>query len=194
MQKNLKRRRWFSYLLYLTLACMLVLSMTYAKYRTTVTGTGTASVAKVALGGTIDLTKLTSVAPNETCKIEFQVTNQAENGTTISEVSQEYSITVKTTGNLPLKYTLIPKENTADKGDFVTVTTGTPQTVSDSASIVYQWTGGKFPHTDACTHEYELKISWPSDNGGGNAAYADEIDRITLTVDANQAIVQPTTR
>ncbi len=35
MQKNLKRRRWFSYLLYLTLACMLVLSMTYAKYRTT---------------------------------------------------------------------------------------------------------------------------------------------------------------
>lgn len=109
---------------------------------------------------------MTPVAPNETCNIEFQVTNQAENGTTISEVSQEYSITVKTTGNLPLKYTLIPKENTAGKGDFVTVSTGTPQSVSDSASTVYQWTGGKFPHTDACTHGYELEISWPSDNGG----------------------------
>ena len=47
--------------------------------------------------------------------------------------------------------------------------------------------GGFLPHTDETTHSYKLTVSWPS-NGKNEFVYADEIDLVTVTVDAKQTM------
>lgn len=179
MKDREKRRRILSYVLYLTLACVLVLGITYARYRSTVTGTGTASVARVALNSTADLSEdLKGMQPGESVKIDVAVSN-VEEGNLTSEVTQDYSITVETTGNLPLKFTLVKKNSTAE-GSYVKLDTPTVESNGNSTT----WPGGQMPHSVITTHDYVLTVQWPNDSKSDD--YADEIDYITLTVDAKQ--------
>ena len=47
--------------------------------------------------------------------------------------------------------------------------------------------GGFLPHTEETTHSYELTVSWPNDEKN-EFVYADEIDLVTVTVDAKQTM------
>lgn len=176
MKKHLTKRRIVLYMVYLALACTLVSGVTYARYRTEVTGTGTANIAAVAMNSNIDLTKeLQGLTPGGEKTIDFKVTNydSADSGK-VSEVSQEYSITINTTGNLPLEYVL-----SSTGGGAGTVVT---KPVGSSSSL--EWTGGELPHSAKTEHSYTLTVTWPEDKN--DSAYADEIDSVTLTVDAKQ--------
>lgn len=183
MSKHLTTGRIARYLICLALACVAVLGVTYARYYQEVQGQGSASVATVALGlgsgtGALDLTpQLQGMYPGDSCTVKFAVKN-AQDGA-VSEVALEYSIAIETTGNLPLTYTLVAKSGANDSKGYAT-------TPSESSSLT--WTGGELPYgpADAGTsHLYELTVAWPDDER--DEALADEIDLVTLTVDAQQA-------
>jgi hypothetical protein len=182
MKKHLTTGRIGLYLLYLTAVGTLVLGTVYARYRSDVTGTGTAEVAAAAMDVTgtgsssLDLTKvLSGMKPGTSKEVEFVVTN-AKDGA-VSEVAEEYQITVSTTGNLPLTYVLSAK-STGTKGTFAEVGV-------NPAPGRFQWTGGFLPDSAETVHTYQLTVTWPGEQKAGS--YTDEIDLVTLTVDAVQA-------
>ena len=180
MKKYLTKKRIICYLFCFILVCTAVLGITYARYRTEVAGAAAASTADVALNSSIDLSSaLKKMVPGEKREILFSVTNQKD--ASVSEVAQEYSVSVTSTGNLPLTYELAEKEAVSN-GTSVE----SPPSVQE---LSYVWTGGRLPHGAAAVHTYTLTVSWPAVQAAGS--YADEFDRITLTVDAKQ--VKPKT-
>ena len=96
MKKQLTFGRIVSYLLYLSLVCTLIFGVTYARYSTVVTGGASAQTAAVALGSSLDLTEdLKGMTPGDAKPIFFSVSNKKDS--TVSEVAQEYTITLLTT-------------------------------------------------------------------------------------------------
>lgn len=183
MKKHLTTWRVVCYLLYFLGVCTLVLGVTNARYSTVVSGTGTASVAAVELelDTKQDLSvNLVGMKPGDSREIPFTVKNSKDSK--VSEVTQEYSVIVETTGNLPLEYTLTVSSSD-NKAYYVAEG---PSVGNDSNHR--EWTGGKFLHSTDSTHNYTLKVKWPE--GEASEIYKKEIDLVTLTVDAKQ--VQPT--
>lgn len=173
MSKHLTAGRVARYLLFLVIACAVVLGVSFARYVTVVQGQGLGQVAGVALDvsgdGAVDVTsQLRGMKPGDTRTVGFTVTNEKDG--TVSEVAQEYSVSVETTGNLPLTYALTASGE-AGSGSFV-------------GGSGLSWAGGVLPYGSA-SHSYTLMVSWPEDAAG--SVFADEIDRVVLRVDAHQA-------
>lgn len=179
-KKYLTAGRVAFYLLLLTVACTLVLGVTYSRFSSQINGAATAETASVALDSRIDLSEtLKGMAPGEFREVALAVTNQKDSQ--ISEVAQNYTVTIKTTGNLPLTYTLTPM--TEEPGQQY----ATQQTQPEKGRTI--WSGGVLPYSETATeHTYTLRVEWPV--GQKNEALADEIDLVTLVVDAQQALSQ----
>lgn len=183
MKKQLTAGRVVRYLLYLCIASALVFGFTYARYILGIHGQGTASTAAVALNvtdgssNTLDLTtQLQGLQLGATKEIVFAVTNQK--GGIVSEVAQDYTVSVYTTGNLPLTYTLLAQDS--DAGTYV----ANPISSSDGSMV---WAGGRLPYAEkGVTHTYTLTAEWPSNQA--DESLTDEIDLVTLTVDTKQAL------
>lgn len=189
MRKHLTKGRVIIYLFCLTLACTLVFGVTYARFHSKITGMAAAQTAAVALGTTLDLSsRLQGLQPGDETEISFNISNfSKESGKQISEVGQEYTITIATTGNLPLEYAITQKtavttsqsaEEAADTGSYVTP-------APEKANV---WTGGLLPSGTETTHQYTLTVRWPQEQN--NYRYSEEIDLVTLTVDAVQTLPQ----
>lgn len=177
MEDKQKRRQMCRYLLCLGLVCALGLGLTYARYSSAITGTGKATVAKVTLDSKADLSNvLQGMTPGAECTVSLMVSNAKDSN--MSEITQEYSVIVKTTGNLPLEFTL---ENSGSAGEETYVN---PESATDENNS-RTWSGGRMPHSKKVTHNYTLKVRWPEEKK--DATYADEIDKVTLTIDAKQA-------
>lgn len=174
MSKHLTTGRVVRYLLLLTVACAVVLGVTFARYATVVQGQGSGDVAAVALGltgdSTADLTsQLQGMKPGDTREVKFAVTNT--DGETTSEVTQAYSVSIVTTDNLPLEFELAS----------TSVSEGTSAKVKSNLT----WSGGELPYGSGVTHSYTLAVTWPENASDSALAY--EIDRVVLKVDAQQA-------
>lgn len=185
-----KHSRLWVYLLYLGLVTSLILSVTLAKYASVAGGTGTATVA--AMAGEVEAAPiempLEGLTPGGAPKtLTFAVVNYS--GGAVSEVALDYDITVTTTGNLPLTFTLAAgtAENTVTLpvgGEILTA--GKTQTL----------TGGSFPLAADGTqgllkqsHPYTLTVTWPGEKS--EAGYAHEIDLVTVKVAARQRLENP---
>ena len=116
------------------------------------------------------------MTPGDSRNIDISVSNVKDGRT--SEVTQDYSIIINTTGNLPLVYELAQKNSTG-AGTYVTTST-IPKSDGNSRA----WSGGQMPHSENTVHEYTLTVKWPTNST--DASYADEIDKVTLTVDSKQ--------
>lgn len=186
MKKNLTTRRAACYLFYLLCTCALVLGETSAQFSSQVSGTAAVAAASVELDSVLSLNdRLKDLTPGKETKITFQVTNQKNN--VVSEVAQEYSITLQTTGNLPLTYSLKKSSTENSLGTSVGMPTGGSDTGADTGKQIV-WDGGLLPYAaGGVTHTYELTVTWPVDKNAPQ--YADEVDAVSLIVDAQQ--VQP---
>ncbi len=175
-QRKTHNRLWV-FLLYLALVTSLILSVTLARYSSGAEGTGTATVAAMAGDASSTLRmSLDGMTPGgEDRTLEFQVVNFTADA--VSEVALDYRITVETTGNLPLVFTLA-----ADEGEN-RVAGGTILNGVKSETL----TGGAFPLREAGqTHTYTLTAGWPETvNDGG---YSREIDLVTVNVEARQRL------
>ncbi|MCH1942555.1 hypothetical protein [Holdemania massiliensis] len=185
MKKHLTKARIISYGCYFLLACTLVLGATYARFNREITGSAAGKTADVLMDVTVkDITdQLKGIASENPVEIEFSVVNfkKEEGIQKISEVAQDYTITVETTGNLPLNFALSTVGSTSTPNDYI-------KTFQVSQSNPTQWvgTGGQLPTGKAVTHMYQLSVSW---NGVDYEKYLDEIDRVLLIIEAKQ--VQP---
>lgn len=188
MKKHLSAVRIAAYLFCLSAAGALVVGTTYAFYSSSISGSAKAKTASFALDVTdskksqVDLTaELAGMSPSQDKEITFAVTNTKDG--TVSEVAQEYSITITTTGNLPLTYELHGADASAPEGSYVTAA----GPLSWSGNPI-SWSGGLLPlsSSGSVTHTYVLTVTWPSDST--DEKLSDEIDLVTMTVDAKQAL------
>lgn len=175
MKTKWKQHPWLLWATYICLILMLVTSVTLARYTTIVTGNGIATVAAVD----VNISEFTfgnvKLSPGATETLTFNVTNFT--GGEINDVNLDYTVTVSGTGNLPLTFALT---GTAS---------GTTGHIGSAATTVNGnvWSGGTFEHTYQTTHTYTLTVTWTQNAGDDAAAYADEIDAITVTVNAVQS-------
>lgn len=180
MKRHLTKSRIIGYLLLLTVMTLLVLSVTYSRYMTRIDGKGAATVAGWSSGSTINPVDIdvSGLTPGKTQTYTFQVTNTKDGQ--ISDVAQDYSVTIETTNNLPLEFELSAKVN-IQGGTYI------KDTALDLSSGKAKADGGSLPPANAVAHEYTLIVSWPGNKTA--AAYAGEIDLVTLTVIAEQVNV-----
>lgn len=180
MRKHLSAIRIAAYLFCLSAAGALVIGTSYAFYSNSVSGSANAITAAFALDVTdshqnqVDLTaELAGMRPSQEKEITFAVTNTKNS--TVSEVAQEYSISISTTGNLPLTYKLQGAGTSAPEGRYA---------AEDGA---LSWSGGLLPYSSSgVTHIYVLTVIWPLDYA--DESLSDEIDLVTMTIDAKQAL------
>ena len=166
MGKHLTKTGIAGYGLLLAAASISVWSFSYARFTAQENGMASATVAAWGSGSsTIDI-NVSGLRPGDKKTYIFEVTN-TENGVT-SEVGQDYSIIVETTGNLPLYV------NTGENGTL---------TFNGGMAAVR---GGRLPHSVSAIHTYTLAVSWPEDKAG--TEYTDEIDLVTLTVSSEQTV------
>lgn len=172
MKRQLTFGRIVSYLLYLTIVCTLIFGVTYARYSTEVTGSASARTAAVALDSSLDLTdKLEGMQPGENKEISFTVSNQKDEVT--SEVAQGYTITLLTTGNLPLTFEIVAVSSNNGQNYGLTQEEGK-----------YIWSGGILPAGIKTEHTYKLSVIWPENEN--DPKYMSEIDAVSLRIDAQQ--------
>ena len=121
--------RWIVFLLLLT---MLATGVSFAKYVTTVTGTGTVSVARPVVEFAEEvLTDILSMRPGDSAERAFSVTNRGQN-----QVKMAYRLSV---------------QNVPDILSAVILRDGAPVNLSDWIDIGYA--------TEE-VHQYSLRLTW----------------------------------
>lgn len=188
MKKHLTKKRLAAYIALLCLLSLIAVPVTYARYAARVNGKAVASAAVWGADSSkIDI-DVSNLSPGGTASYEFQVTNTKDGKT--SEVGQDYSITVETTGNLPLVFAI---SSDGDHGSGSFISTPVPAEGGGLAFTEGKSTaeGGFLPHSVETVHTYTLTVTWPS-GGKIESDYADEIDLVTVTVEAVQT--RPTSR
>ena len=112
---------------------------------------------------------LSQMVPGDQYKYDLVFCNYNEE--VVSEVQMEYAITLKTTGNLPLAYTISPLEDSQDL--FLQTSTN-----------IYYWYDGVMKASEKTIQKYTLTVSW--DKSKNNPYYADEIDLVEVSLTASQ--------
>ena len=181
-----KGRLWL-YLVYAIAVTAMAATVTLSRYTAAATGVGTAAAAQFVA----ELTPLTVSpeqlpdAPGKSAGISFSVTNEKEGS--VSEVAQTYTVTVRSSGNLPLTFTLAPSGSTpAGVGTQIaeTVLTAEPLSAQEGISAGTPAAQGSFPAGTGCVHAYTLTVAWPE--GKNSADYANEIDALQIEVRTEQ--------
>lgn len=166
------------YLFCLSFICTAVFGVTYARYTKSVNGSASADIAAVAMNGVITSGQNIDVGgmqPGDSRNVRFQVINFSDG--IVSETAQIYTVTVKTSGNLPFIFSLNAEGGTAAfAGNLKTDANGVWKTA----------TPGELPAAAETSHTYILTVSWPKEQKAPE--YADEIDVVTLIIDAEQAL------
>ncbi|MFR7591070.1 MAG: hypothetical protein ACLUVC_06455 [Longibaculum sp.] len=154
------------------LAILLTIGIaTYARYSSSVTGTGTANVALYTNDATFTIPEDSIPSqPGETSTIDFSVTNTKENKT--AEVAQTYQFYIETAGNLPFTFALSNDEGSSWKsanGNETTEFNPVPELGLNSEE-----------------HQWKLKMTW--DKSENSDKYVDELDYVKIKVKMQQKI------
>lgn len=180
-----RKVRWLAYAAFLT---ALATTVTYSRYMTTLSGSQTATVANISLSGqfseTITELSLVGLAPGDTKSYEFKVVNYVTEGdkVRVSDVSQNYSIILEFTDNLPVTYTLVAKNASSVQGNMAEPWT---ENSDQSKGQLITSKDGRLPHTVKTEHEYTLIVTWPSTENQPRYSY--EVDAVSLHVISQQA-------
>lgn len=164
----------------LVLITTYMLSGAYSKFYTSASGGDSARVArfspKFTSTGIIIENQLPGF-PNVTdnsYNIDFTVKNTSDDK--VSEVAMKYKIVLKTTGNLPLKFTLLDGEREL-KTWYCNGISGEQIYEYENISLVFGVGTIK-------TENYKLKIEWSSDRK--NAQFSGMTDAVYLGVEFRQ--------
>lgn len=158
----------------LTLITMYMLSGAYSKFYIAASGRDVARVAMFSPDFTFAKV-VENAEPGHTTEIDFSVQNFS--GEKISEIAMKYKIILKTTGNIPLKFTLY-KNDGSILTDFVCD--------GISGEQIYEYTDSSFVFnvTKKETDKYKLKLEWQSDKN--DARFSGMTDAVYLEVKFEQ--------
>ena len=160
----------------LVLITTYLLSGAYSKFYTSASGGDSARVAHFSPDFTsTKVIDFENATPGYTDEIDFTVQNYS--GEEIPEVAMKYKIVLKTTGNIPLKFTLLNGEGNQLE---------TWNCNGTSGEQIYGYTNDSlvFSVERKETRNYKLKIEWPSDRN--NAQFSGMTDAIYLAAEFEQ--------
>ena len=139
--------------------CLTSVGITSAKYISQSHGNDSASVAcfspSLISENNIDISDIKK--PGDSTEKTFKVQNFS--GDNVSEVTMTYTITLKTTGNLPLTFTLLDANGNSLKVWDCNGTNGQREYKYESLTVFRPGVAG--------THDYTIRAQWQS---GRNAA------------------------
>lgn len=164
----------------LTLISAYLLSGVYSKFYTSDFGSDSARVARFSPSFTSTSAEITVEnqlpglpdIPNNSYVIDFSVQNTSDENP--SEVAMKYKIVLKTTGNIPLKFTLL------DKSENTTFDTWDCDGINGKQEHGYTESSFVFGVGTQEKDEYKLKIEWPSDRN--DAQFSGMTDAVYLEV------------
>lgn len=162
-------------LLVATLATMCVIGGTLARYTTGAESSDSARVAVFGHSESIEVPQdwTSHLVPGATKVYDLTVTNNSNDK--ISEVAQCYNIALKTSGNLPLQFTLVSVEGDTIIGSFTESASATTCTfTSDSMSFGASVEG---------EHGYKLTATWPPEQNSLTLAGVPEFIQIDVNVE-----------
>lgn len=153
--------------------CLTSVGITSAKYISQSHGNDSASVAcfspSLISENNIDISDIKKPGDVSTEKT-FKVQNFS--GDSVSEVTIKYTISLKTTGNLPLRFTLLDTHGHSLKVWECNGTNGQREYKYESPTV--------FSPGVKETHGYRLKAEWPAGQNG--AQFAGMTDAVYLSV------------
>ena len=154
----------------LTLITTYLLSGAYSKFFSGASGGDGARVAHFSPKFTsTEIIDVENAKPGYTAEIDFTVQNTSDDK--VSEVAMKYKIVLKTTGNIPLTFTLKDSSNTPLKTWNCNGTSGEQIYKYTDSSLVFGVGTKK-------TVDYKLKIEWLSDKN--NARFSGMTDAVYL--------------
>ncbi len=172
MKKN--KNRILFYLSYAVLVTALVSTATLSRYLSNSTGSGDVEVAAIFIDGSYSesfVIGLENISANQATQLQFDIVNYDD--IRQSEVAQSYSISIKSTNNLPLKFSLL---NNGQSGQIESA-----EFIYDATSDSYKLTGGSMP-VSTTKHSYTLVVQFESKD----VKYNKEIDAIEIYIEAVQ--------
>ena len=165
----------------LTLITTYLLSGAYSKFYTSSSGGDSARVAHFSPKFTSAVITVENQLPgfpnipDNSYLIDFSVQNYT--GDKASEVAMKYKIVLKTTGNIPLTFTLLNGEGNPLEEPW--------DCNGKSGECVYEYDPSRvFGVGTKETAQYKLKIEWPSDSN--NAQFSGMTDAVYLSAEFEQ--------
>lgn len=163
-------------LLCLVLITTYLLSGAYSKFFSGASGGDSARVAHFSPNFTSAMVvDFKNATPGDATEINFTVQNFS--GEKIPEVAMKYKILLKTTGNIPLTFTLLDssKNKLLDSPWDCNGTSGECKYEYDPSRVF----GVGTKETD----QYKLQIEWPADADRKNAQFSGMTDAVYLSVE-----------
>jgi len=181
--KKMKNKKMIIVLLLFLIILLSIINMILARYRSKATSQGEVEIAYYVLGTEYQTQTLNldSMVPRqEPYNYTIAVSNEKDG--LLSETAIEYTIQMKATTNLPLKYTLL--EENGETNQFETT-----ETTQDENGVYYinLKTSLKELGIQQEVHKYILSIEFPIEYKA-NSEYADIIELVEITVDSKQKI------
>ena len=164
-------------ILCVSLLCLTSIGQTTAKFVSEGHAGATASVARfspsLVSDSNIDISGIKK--PGDSTEKTFTVQNFS--GDSVSEVTMKYTITLQTTGNLPLRFTIC--DMSEDKSVIWTC-----DGISGKQEYEYEDSSLVFRPGVAGERKYRLKVEWPSSQNG--AQYSGLTDAVYLAAEWEQ--------
>jgi len=179
-----KKRKILSIILILIAILLSIIYTIMARYRSKATATAEGIEIAYYVLDTDYQTRTLNVGEmlpsEETYDYIITVTNEKDG--IISETAMDYTVNIKTTTNLPLKYTLTDETGSKNQVDSM-------ETIQDENGVYYLnfKTASKELGLEKETHKYILSIEFPIEYKA-NSEYADIIELVEITVDSKQKI------
>ena len=153
--------------------CLASIGMAFAKYHSEANAHDSANAAlfspSLSSDENIDVSGIKK--PGDVVEQTFQVHNSS--GGNVSEVTMKYKIILKTTGNLPLTFTLLD-------GGGNSVAVWNCNGTSGKHEYTYQTDSLCFNTATCERHDYSLKVEWQGDKN--NARFSGMTDAVYLSV------------
>lgn len=157
------------------LLCLSLISQVFAMYISKVNSSSSAVVACFNPSFTSDKITITGInQPGDSDICSFKVQNYTDE--TVSEVSMKYKIKIKTTGNLPLVFTLNDNYGNA-------ICVWDCDGISGEVNYVYESTN-TFNASVANYYEYSIEARWQAERN--DAKFAGMSDVIYISVEWEQ--------
>ncbi|MGM9601144.1 MAG: hypothetical protein ACI3W5_06135 [Faecousia sp.] len=152
--------------------CLTSMGRSSAKYASQSSGGAGTSVAQFSPSFVSEYIDITAIQkPGDTVVKPFSVRNYT--GSTVTEVTPKYQIVVKTTGNLPLRFSILNSVGQTVKTFSCSGTDG-KQTYEYAADTLV------FGPGEQLSHGYQLRVEWPA--GQKDAQFADMTDAVYVSV------------
>lgn len=160
----------------LVLITTYLLSGAYSKFYTSASGGDSARVAHFSPSFNFNKIIVSDQLPGYSKEIPFKVKNTS--GDKASEVAMKYKIVLKTTGNIPLIFTLL------DDGERTTLQAWNCDGISGDKTYEYTSDSLVFGVGTKETVQYKLKIEWPE--AQNNARFSGMTDAVYLSAEFEQ--------